>query len=102
MEKNELLERIAIALERLAIALRKHEKTHTPFPWNEMSAVTFERVQRGLDKAHWERRLLNYDWPLSCEDLMEIGYSEIKDMRLVGGKSIKEIEQKLSELGFKW
>jgi len=93
----ETLGRIALAVEKIAEtkALEKDASKRTHFPWGQMSV----RVRTAI-----KERLYEYptaaSYPCSCEELIQIGRSEIKSWKNLGETSITQIDNKMLELGF--
>ena len=99
-----LLERIAVALEIVAgnINQTSDARTRTEFPWDRVSVRCRKYLRLAVQSdrfGYFEGRM----WPLSCEDLMEIGFHRlIHDMciRNWGRKSAEEIVPLMASLGF--
>lgn len=103
-----ILERIAVALERIAERKERTKppfngKPQTAFPWNKVSQRcrgnlrSFLGYEDPLDLYEWTKQ---YSWPLSCEDLIEIGPDRCKQARNFGPQCVKEISAILVSLGF--
>jgi len=96
-ELLETLSRIALAMEKIAEAktLEKDASKRTHFPWGQMSV----RVRTAI-----RERLYEYptaaSFPCSCEELIQIGRTEIKRWKNLGETSITQIDNKMLELGF--
>ena len=110
-----LLEDILDAVKRLAtaceeIAKQQHQKnqepakTRTEFPWYKIRARYSIRVAIRQNKPFFDGpRLFDkklYEWPLSCEDLLEIGWQKLSQISKVGGGTIDLITFELVNLGF--
>lgn len=99
------LERIADALERIAICmeLRNASKNkQTPFPWHEIPLHVWKRIKKDVMDPPSYSVLKNFTWPLSCEDLVNLGPGILSECRMVGKKRLDVIGAKLDELGFKF
>ena len=101
----EVLERIAVSLERIAddIQLKIEEPAKTtPFPWNHVS----NRVKNSISRYWAAKRYGNnsqfneFSWPFSCEDLVKIGCDELMHLSNFGVTSATEINDVLESLGF--
>ena len=110
-----LLEDILDAVKRLAtaceeIAKRQHQKnqepaqTRTEFPWYKIRSRYSIRGAIRHNKPYFDGpRLFNkklYEWPLSCEDLLEIGWQKLSEISQVGDVTIESIAHELVNLGF--
>jgi hypothetical protein len=84
-----LLERIALALERLAPPV-SDGKPQTPFPWEKCCARTNNQRKR------WERdgEKLKYLF-----DVMNVGRLNMKSRRMMSGDGIKEIDAIMDSYG---
>lgn len=104
-----LLERIAIALEKIAgttpeSKVSQIDKPRTAFPWHEVSERCRKNLRRLIERTDdwpvpptWEK---NYRWPLSCEDLMEIGVHRCMNARNWANEAAKEVHVIMERLGF--
>ena len=110
-----LLEKILDTVNRLAtaceqIAKQQHQKNQEPakarteFPWNKIRSRQAIRAAIRRNKPFFDGpRLFDkklYEWPLSCEDLLEIGWEKLSEISQVGGVTIDSIEFELANLGF--
>lgn len=86
-----LLERIAVALERLAGDRITRPET-TEFPWHEMSKRTINAAMQLDDK--------DYRYPFSCEALVAIGRERFLEERNFGDLCADEIAAVLDQFGF--
>ena len=111
------LERIAAALEMIAATLQSMNRDGgdtrdisqcTKFPWHELPSYLVARVRREMAQEQnstkpWRNPVFDdFKWPLSCEDLIEIGRSEMESLNQVGTKAIGLITEKLAERGFEF
>ena len=102
-----LLERIAIAIETLADsgpvnAAHPVKLPSTPFPWASVSTRCRDQLRREVEKE-WETKFGGRKWPLSCEDLVSLGFTYLTRnaaIRNWGKVSGLEIAKVLDELGF--
>ena len=101
------LERIGVALESIA-ERAEVTKPATPsgsvFPWREVSVRTRRRLRDAVTENRWHV-FDEYTWPLSCEDLVELGAERLLNdacIRQWGNVSAAEVGMKLSELGFSY
>lgn len=101
-----VMTRIAVALERIADALEDRKRpTMTPFPWNEIKQTHRRRIQdhfvahKGMECPSVFDQM---DWPLTCEQICEVGELELREGRYVGDKVIAEIREVLDRLGFRF
>jgi hypothetical protein len=97
----EVLTRVAVALEKL-VASQDCSKDGTPFPWNQVSGRVRIRVRYAVENFGL-RDFANMTWPLTCEDLVDIGFRHFTEsfIRGIGVQAGLEIATKLDELGFK-
>jgi hypothetical protein len=101
-----LLERIAVALETIAgnqIKTHVTKKTRTLFPWNLVSAVCRNAMRRAIlnpNPRHQPREWGEYKWPLCCEELNEIGFSNLEGIRNLGPKSRQELASVMTKIGW--
>ena len=113
------VEPIVVLLERIAVAMEKMAEWHvgntetaeketvpresTPFPWSEVSTRckknlwSFWEMDDIYGDYEWRTK---YKWPLSCEDVIEIGFKRLQEARNWGAKSGEEINTILCRMGF--
>ena len=96
-ELLETLSRIALAMEKIAEAktLEKDASKRTHFPWGQMSVRVRTAIRNGI---YNHGTAISH--PCSCEELIQIGRSEIVGWRNLGETSITQIDNKMLELGF--
>lgn len=100
-----LLQRMTVALETIAEKLgEKHTepRKRTELPWNRVS-VRCRRRLRGAVQANVYGDYSGRDWPLCCEDLMELGFDWLVNQAAIrnwGRKSAEELVPLMAELGF--
>ena len=101
-----LLERIAIALESIAGERQRVEtcepRRRTAFPWDRVSVRCRKHLRSAVERNFCDT-FTGYKWPLSCEDLMSLGYDYLVNEACVRNwshKSANEINPILIELGF--
>lgn len=100
-----LLERIAVALEKLAATSQLSADkvpSRTAFPWDRVSVRCRRHLRRAVEYDR-DDMFLGRKWPLSCEDLMEIGFDHLVNempIRNWSKKSAEEIVPVMAELGF--
>jgi len=100
LEFLECIYRIAAALERIADR-EPDEVKRTPFPWEKMSNRTInciDRVRGSERDRHKEFQGKTY--PLSCEDIVEIGCGNFYELKNFGVGGAIEISNELEKLGF--
>lgn len=116
------LRRVAAALEKMAarddrppkeqltpqqrerrefIELCQQNADKTPFPWKSLRTDVVRRIHE-----YWLNVLVgvhgyhHMGWPLSCEELMEIGCAELSQTPRVGEVTLREIHRLLRLKGF--
>ena len=71
-----------------------------PFPWERVTVRCRRNVMFAVKRPSLAGTFSKYSWPLSCEDLFEIGYCQmVANIRNWSHSSAKEISAILSELG---
>lgn len=95
----EVLTRIAVALEKLG-SNQERSKDGTPFPWQKVSS----RVRFRFAMDNKPDTFFGKTWPLTCEDLVDLGCRYLTRnarIRGVGAKAGEEIAAVLDIMGFK-
>lgn len=83
--------------------VRHHRQSLTAFPWESVSIRTAKAVMRAVnDKTVYRvpNVFSKYEWPMSCEDLLQVGAFELLQLRNFGLMSLNEINSRLISLGF--
>lgn len=95
MEK-EILE-VLLRIEKLLLKenLASVAKKPTPFPWGLMSF----RVRNAIKRASVNGRI-DKEFPLSYEDLIEIGREKILSLRDMGEIGLRAIDEVMIDQGF--
>lgn len=100
-----LLERIALAIESQALQPAEAVKTaqqRTEFPWDAVSARCYKWLRAAVESDS-KNYFNGKSWPLSCEDLFELGFRYLTSHIYVRNWSVvsaKEIAAVLKTLGF--
>jgi len=96
-----VLERLAVAAERIADAGNASVvSTSTPFLWERVPCRCFLGVHRLVSEKWFQQRFGEREWPLTCEDLEEIGPDNVGACYGIGPVGVLSIGAQLRRQGF--
>jgi hypothetical protein len=75
------------------------QQSQTPFPWDRVSTRCRNYLHRGVNRDV-SGVFRNKKWPLTCEDLIEVGRDYALESRNWGNRCADEVALILKELGF--
>jgi hypothetical protein len=99
---EQLLERIAIALEKIADIRPEVNTNETPFPWSEATIkIRPWKVRGGYHISDEDEKRFSVR-PETCEGLIRVGRSRLCDglLHLVGKGSVEKLDPLMERLGF--